>query len=256
MTIFKVNISTLDLLGLLGDIIPFAADPKVEEALAVVRLEWDGAGLLHAQATNRIASGNSTWCADDMPEMDVQLDMFTQPGGDDNAWVTFVPLHAAKTICADFKLPDKDAGQVMITMTYDIEKARLTVMREFVRNRPGKTTIIECFALVSDFPEVRRLLAEANEPVSAPEISYSPRMLSTFGNVRPRGGHMTLTFVHPRLTAVHIGPRFVGAITPVRERDPRDDVATAAVLAGPDVDDGPVSARPVDRWLTGGWGKQ
>jgi hypothetical protein len=256
MTTNRVNISTYDLVGMLNDVLPFAADPKGEEQLAVVLMSWDGeTGMLEVHATNRHVTGVCTWDPDDAPDYDVQVDMFVQPGGGSESWSVYLTTLACKAICADFKMPDKEATQAMMTILHDSDTDRVTVSRERAGVRPGKNISINGIARVDNYPHLREQVARAAiDPAAAPtivhQVGFSPYLLGLFSEVRARGGYLTLTFLAERLTLVNIGPRFIGTIVPVRERDPRDDVA-ARVPAGADVDDGPSSDRPHDHWLTG-----
>lgn len=264
--IHTVHIYTPDLLGLFGDVLSFAADPKAETALAVVRLSYDGDnGLLHAEATNRMVGGISTWDPDDMPDMpgddDVQTGLGSQPGGGAESWTVFIPAIDAKSICADFKVAEPKKGStatpVMLTLNCDDITGLVTVSRERVGRLTGKTISIKGDTSVPRWPDVSDVTTSAalNAPVGTVEASYFPTLLAPFLDVRTRGGHMTMHFVSEKIHFVTIGPRFSGFISPARDRDPRDEMAAAGVPAGANVGDEPDGVFPggsVDRWLTGG----
>ncbi|WP_213451561.1 hypothetical protein [Rhizomonospora bruguierae] len=58
-----ITIPTGELVGLLGDVVPFASPDKDMPNYNVVRLEWDGE-MLHALTCDTIRIGWSSWHPD------------------------------------------------------------------------------------------------------------------------------------------------------------------------------------------------
>lgn len=208
-----IIVPTGELVGILADVIPFAATDKDLPSVNAVRLEWDGQHL-HALATDRVRVGISTWDPDDDPEEDAQDDLFTEMGGADDAWAVVMPLPDAKDMVSAYKL---DAKGYNVPLTVDAEPGRVKVVRSRDTGHSAITMAVDC-PLSLEFPDVRAILDKAQDAQPFASICYTAKALADFAKVRPRGP-LKLTFTGERgLTRVSIGERFLGAIVPVRER--------------------------------------
>lgn len=208
-----ITIPTCELTGILSDAIPFASADKEFPAINAVKVDWDGQ-MLHAQATDRYVIGWAQWHPDDGPAQDEQEDLFTKWGGADDPWSVLLPLDDAKDIASVFKLSAKE-GWAPLTVEY--LDGRLKVIRTRDTGHSAITQVVE--GRTEEYPDLRKLLAEANlfEPTDG--LSYDAKRIALFAKVRQRDA-MRLTFTgETRLTHVSIGERFSGAIMPVREKD-------------------------------------
>jgi hypothetical protein len=196
-----------------------------------------------------MSSGWSTWDPQDDPLLDMREELLDRPGGGEDDWTTYVPIDAAKTIAKDLKLPDKEAVNALVTVVYDERPARLTLTRGRAGRRIGKTLSVDCSPPgVGLFPDLAKLFAEHSALAPVREASYHGTLLADFGMVRPRGGYLTLTFAADGLSLVAVGPRFVGSITTIHERD--DEVPGQMAL--PLGDEATWSGRPEGVWLEDG----
>jgi hypothetical protein len=206
-----ITIPTGDLTGVLSDVIPFAFPDPDLPAINCVRIEWDGA-LLHALSTDRYRVGWSSWHPDDQPDIDSQDDLFTKWGGADDPWQATVTLDDAKELVKVFKLPVKEQR---VPLSLNVDRGQVTIHRD---RDTGYTALrLDIPDQLLEFPDVRKLLADADgvEPVTA--LAFNARFLADFGKVRP-GAPMQLSFTGSTgLAHVAIGKRFTGAIMPVRE---------------------------------------
>lgn len=206
-----ITIPTGDLTGILADVIPFAFPDDDLPDLHCLRLEWDGRQL-HALTTDRYRAGISTWVPGEIPEgKEVQDDLFTDWGSGDDPWSVTIALPDAKELVKVFKLPPKEEHNVPVTVDYDHAYGRVTVKRTRDSGHSAITVIAESSG--SAFPDVRKLLANADKVKPTRKVSYSARFMADFGKVRP-AGPLELTFTG-NLTHVTIGERFVGAIMPI-----------------------------------------
>jgi hypothetical protein len=214
-----ITIPTLELVGLLNDVVAFASADKDDPILRTVHLEWDGQQL-HAMATDRYHLGWSRWSPDDPPPEEleeVQEDLFTDWGGDDAPWAATVDLDDAKEAARMFKLPVKKGGWTPLTLDCGVEQ--LTISRA----RLGAHTALkqECRRDVLPagelYPDVRVVLGESDrpdEPVEA--LAFTACRLASFAKVRVRGP-VEMSFAGlGRPVRVRIGNRFDGVILPVR----------------------------------------
>lgn len=213
-----VTIPTGDLCGILADTIPFALPGDDLPILNSVRLEWDGEQL-HAMATDRYHIGWSTWRPDDQPDTDgdQQDDLFTEWGSGDNPWHLYIPLADAKDIVSNYKLPPKERGAAL-TVGHDWAASgqQLTVDRSRLTGHSALRMVV-AGAVGDDFPDLRKLLADASTARPVKDIGFTPRYLADFAKVRPRGP-LRMTFTgEGKLVHVTIGDRFVGAIQSVKE---------------------------------------
>lgn len=222
-----ITIPTCELAGLLNDAAAFAATDKDDIVRRTVHLEWDGQQL-HALATDGYHFGWTRWNPDDPPPEgldEVQEDLFTDWGGDDEPWAATVDLDDAKEAAKVFRLPMKegwtpltlDAGWDTIVVGRSRIGAHTALKQEMRRNvLPAKTA----------YPDLRALLNEddrPDEPVG--ELAFIAARLANFARVRPRGP-LELTFTGPsRKVRVRIGDRFDGLILPVRRDADNEDLA-------------------------------
>lgn len=207
----SLTITTADLCGLLGDVLPFALADDDLPVLNAINLTWDG-GQLHAQATDHRRIAWASWHPDDAPEQDVQGDIFHQPGSGDPPWQILIPLADAAHLVKTYKLPAKEA--VRVALTLDVVLGRLTVERDRDSGHPTITTVIE--ARPGEFPDVRGMLGKLDtvEPVDG--LAFTAKLLADFAKVRPRGALEFKFTGEDKPALVTIGDRFVGAIAPVR----------------------------------------
>lgn len=209
-----ITIPTGDLVGILSDVAPFACpDPELPNFHAV-RLEWDGE-LLHAMALDGTRIAWSTWSPDDQPDDDERQDsMFAQPGGDDLPWAVNLSLPDAVELAKVYKLPAKRAG-APLTLDITAAETRLTVSRDRDTGHTEHTMTVQSMTDVQ-FPDIRKVLAEADVVVEAEEMRYSGRLLADFGAKVRQRDTMLMRFGE-KLTVIEIGSRFVGAIAQARE---------------------------------------
>lgn len=214
-----ITISTLDFVGLLSDVVPFASTDETLPALNGVRIEWDGSRL-HAMSTDRYRIGWSQWDPDDDPDEDVQEDLFTQWGGADDGWRVTIPLNDAKGLVKSYKLPTKEAVSCPLSVEYD--RLRLVVRRLSDSGYSALRMDIEGLPepdaedASPRFPDLRKLLSEMDVLQPTRSVHFSARLLADFAKVRQRGP-LEFRFTGPKTLAhVSIGERFIGAIMPVR----------------------------------------
>lgn len=217
-----LTIPSIDLLGTIGDCLPFIDADKDAVERRCVQLTWDGA-LFHASATDGIRAAVSSWDPDDVPDEDVQDEIGTTLGEDtDGAWSFVLSSDDAAHLLKTAK-PVKGMEYVPLHVTYDGEL--LTVRRSKATRLPGFTLAYD--GMAHDFPDVRTYVVEAaGKAESVKEIAFNAVLMADFGKVRQRGNPARWTFAGDRSPAVvEIGERFVGAIMPVR---PSEDRAEAA----------------------------
>lgn len=208
-----LTIPTTDLLGTIGDCLPFIPADKEDVERRCVHLRWDG-GQFHASATDGIRAVVSSWHPDDIPDADVQDEIGTTLGEDsDGEWEFILSADDAAHLLKTAK-PVKGMEYTPLHVTWDGEL--LTVRRSKASRLPGFTLAYDGMDHV--FPDVRAYVVEAAgkaEPVK--EISFNAVLVADFGKVRQRGNPARWTFGGDRHPAVvEIGERFVGAIQPVR----------------------------------------
>lgn len=211
-----VTITTADLVGLLGDTIPFAHGDDDLPYLNAINVVWDG-DKLHAQATDMYRIAWSSWHQDDEPERDYQTDLLAPVGSDDDPWQVLVPLDDAQHLVKTFKLPPKESYAVV---TLDVDVHRLTVKRARETGHCQIRVDIDGVQTAEGvgFPDLAALLSKFDVVSKVDGIAFNPKLLADFGKVRPRGNAMSLRFTgEDSAVLVTIGERFCGSIMPVRE---------------------------------------
>lgn len=215
-----VTIPTSELVGLLGDTIPFASPSDEVPVLNAIRVEWDGAQL-HAMSTDRYRIGWSTWDPSDDPDEGRQDDLFTEYGSDEDGeqWHLHIGLADAKDIVAAYRLGAKeDDAPLTVARVVTAEGEQLTVDRSRLTGYSAITMVVRGAHADPD-PNIRGLLAKHDTAVPVGEIAYTAKLLADFAKVRARGP-LRLTFTgETKATLVAIGDRFVGAIVPVKESE-------------------------------------
>ncbi|RKR92828.1 hypothetical protein BDK92_7310 [Micromonospora pisi] len=213
-----ITLRTSDLIGLINDVVGFAADNKEVPDLNCVQIRWDGE-MLHVAATDRVYAGISSWHPDDDPDSDAdaQDGLWPDFGGDDEPWKILIDLATAIEVTKKFKLGTKQ-GSVPVALDYigDGPDGRLRISRS-IDTGGGFGLSMVANGVVVDFPDPRPILHAPilARPVS--KIAFNGARLGRFGDVRQRGGEAEWTFTGPdEMAHVRIGKRFVGAIQPVR----------------------------------------
>lgn len=102
-----IILSTRELVGLLGDVLPFVATDEDDVAHTCVRVEWNPEDeTLFTLATNRSQAVRSVWDVDS-EEGEEEVPYAYGLLGDDPAFSVRVATRSAKDIVSAFKLPDK-----------------------------------------------------------------------------------------------------------------------------------------------------
>ena len=221
-----ITIPTGELTGLLNDVTPFALPDEDLPELSAVRLEWDGQ-VLHAFAHDLHRVAWSQWCPDDPPVDPEQQQLGVEWGGADDPWAITIALRDAKEIAAVFKVPNKER-ECPLGMHYQAD-GRLKVARSRESSRSALTGIWEDTGL--PFDNLRERLSRWDRLKAIRSIAFNAALLADFELVRPRGP-LRLTFTgEEKPTLVEIGPRFCGAIMPIRT-EPRAPGASLATAEG------------------------
>lgn len=209
-----ITIPTGDFVGILNDVIPFAARDDDLPDVNCVRIEWSGEQM-HALTTDRYRIGWSTWDPDDEHEGEHQDDLFTRWGGTDEPWAVTVSLDDAKDLAAHYKLGPKEH---MTPLTVEHEGDRLRVARSRDTGYSAITTLVRDEFVM--FPDVRQILRDAAAVQFVSGLSFNAKYLADFAKVRPRGP-LVMQFTGPgKVAHVSIGSRFTGAIMTISEAAP------------------------------------
>lgn len=206
-----VTIPTGDLIGLISDVAPFAAQDD-KSLFNCVRLEWDG-NLLHAMATDRYHLAWGQWHPDDEHELPRQDSLFTTFGGDGDPWSAVIGLPDALHIKKVFKLGKKQwatALTVQLTEDGSVEVARDhdTGYSALIATLPG---------LDRELIDFRAVLSKHDTTKERAGLAFNAKQLADFAKVRARGPmHMIFT---ETIAHVSIGQRFCGAIMPINETE-------------------------------------
>ena len=206
-----ILVPTGELTGVLGDVVPFACPDDDLPSMNCVRIEWDGQ-MLHALATDRFRIAWSMWHPDDQPDADSQDDLFTTWGGADEPWKATICLDDAKELVKVFKLPTKEQR---VPLSLDLNQEQVTVRRD---RDTGYTALrLDIPDKLAEFPDVRKLLADADRIEAVTGLMFNAKYLADFGKVRPRSP-LQMSFTGATgIAHVSVGKRFTGAIMPVRE---------------------------------------
>jgi hypothetical protein len=205
-----IELPTMEFVGALNDVIPFASTEKDDPGYAVVRMDWTGEGLF-LMASNRHQHVRY--------ETDSRI---WQNEPDDDPYSVRIPLSDAKMLASAFKLPTKHSyvtvgiavnsfsvGENLYRVTFSREGAddysRLA-LNVFGRGRP----MTDADPKETDIPEE---IAKWQGVVASREVTaWSPKSLANFGKV-DRHGAILLEFLKDSDGApvrVSSGPRFVG----------------------------------------------
>lgn len=219
-----ITISTGDLLGVIGDAIPFALDDEEFPEVSNLRLEWDG-DMLHATTTDLYRIGWASWHPDDDPDAGGQDNLLTEWGGADDPWAVYVSLANAKHLIKTYKLPFKRRrAPLEVEFVEHLDSpSELIVRRRLWTGHTSITTVIEALLLDNPPKHPRDVLAAADTVTPAGQLVYNANWLADFAKVRARGPlELTITG-ETGPTLVTIGKRFVGAIKPMgpEEREAR-----------------------------------
>lgn len=216
-----LTIPTTDLLGCIGDCLPFISPDKDDVERRCIQLRWDG-DTFHASATDGIRAVVSSWNPDDDVDEDVQFEIGTTLGEDTPGEWQF--LLSADDAAHLLKTAKPVKGLEYVPLFVELDMTLLKVRRAKQARLPGFTITYD--GLDFPFPDLRGYVVEAAgrvEPVK--EIAFNAVLVADFGKVRQRGNPARWTFGGDRHPAVvEIGDRFVGVIQPVR---PAEDKAAA-----------------------------
>jgi hypothetical protein len=210
-----LTIPTSDLLGILGDALPFISPDKDDIERRCIDLRWDGT-MLHAGATDVTRVVVSSWHPEDDPDHDTQLQFGVVLGEDrPTTWQILLSADDVGHLLKTAK-PVKGLEQTLLTLVY-ADGPVLEVARAKQARLPGIQLAYD--GLNFAFPDLRQALVEAASRAEAvKEIAWNGELMADFGRVRQRGGPARWTFSGPQHPAVvEIGTRFVGSIQPVPE---------------------------------------
>lgn len=217
-----ITIRTADLVGILTDVIPFAADIPELPHINAVRMEWDGE-MLHAEATDTLHAARSSWHPDDDASgSSKQATAFDILGGADNPWALIVRYDEAKEIVKDYRLPTKEADCLL---TLDYNRGALTIRRSRDTGHAAKQFVAE--GRMVEFPRVGAWLDGDMVQATVQQIQYSGAVFARVGQVRQRG-LMRMVF-GTKWTRVTIGDRFVATLSPDRSGERSEQPALAGV---------------------------
>lgn len=206
-----IVIPSVELVGLLTDVISFALDDTDFPDLNCVRIAWDGE-LLHTQAYDGTHLGWSRWSPDDDPDTDAQESLTDPWGGTDEPWTVIISLADAKLLAKDYKVK-KELFWTPLQIGEDC--GNLRIHRDRALGLMAKTVTVD--GQQRNFPDLAITVAGYDRVEPVRTIAFTAGLLAHFGDVRPRGP-MEVTFTGQRGPAVvRIGARFTGAIQPVRQ---------------------------------------
>lgn len=214
-----IRVPTGELVGLLSDVIGFAAAAKVRTHLSVVRLYWNGT-VLHAEATDQTHWGHAWWHPHDDPPVDAQEEMHSRWGGADAPWSILIPVDDAKDLVKNFTLTGKKTWAVALEVSTG-EFNRLRVFRPRSDEHSALRQDIEGYLPPTDytqFPDVPSQLEARRDPADrqVAAIAFDPRRLAVLGKVRPRGPARFTFWGTLGAADLTIGDRFEGALQAAR----------------------------------------
>lgn len=207
-----LTIPSVEFTGVLGDVLSFALDDPDFPDLCCVRIHWDGEQL-HTQAHDGTHVGWSRWSADDDPVGADAQESYLEPwGGADDPWAIIVTLEDAKLLVKMFKVKKE---LFFTPLQVDHVAGNLRITRNRVPGLMAISTTVDGHPRT--FPDIALKLAEHDRADAVRTIAFTAAQLAHFADVRVYGP-MEVTFTGTRGPAlVHIGNRFTGAITPVRQ---------------------------------------
>lgn len=227
-----VTLSTLELRGMLKDVIPFASTDEDYPALNCVRLEWTGQELL-AQATNGFAVAQLAWNPDEEDFDDDQESLISLYGFDPGAppFKVRIALQEAKNIVTTFALKGNKKQFAPIGITVEEENIAENTYRVIFHRESGgdswKPLEFKASGRGSprphsdDAPEVdlRVLMAQADGiEAYMPGVWWTPKLLAAFGKCREHGP-LEMEFTgEDKTVRWRMGHRFHGLIQPVRQQ--------------------------------------
>lgn len=205
-----ITTPTADLTGIVSDALPFAGDDKAYAMTYSVHLYWDGQ-MLHAEATDHLAVGRSSWQPWDDPETDVQPELGIEWGGADDPWSVVMTVDEAKELVSVFKLPAKQGWTPLYVEL--IDGVRLKIFRHKGPKHTAITLGIEDAGF--PYPDLDKVMKDALFSVPTAELWINARLLGAFASVRQRGTmHMTFGGEN-KVVEIAIGARFHGAVMPI-----------------------------------------
>lgn len=218
-----IEMSTMDFVGALSDVIPFASTDVDEPTYNCVRIEWDGEAM-YTLASNRNQHVRYRW------------DDFTDRQPDHTPFSVRVSLADAKHAVSAFKLPNKlGHARIQIRVSggmsddglHTVKLSRAgsegswspLTMHLFGRGAPteGEAPEVDIHKLIKD-------VASVDSEVAA--IAFYGDRLSNFGKVRNHGAvEFRFTGTETQAVEVKIGERFQGVVWPARlERHNTTDI--------------------------------
>ena len=240
-----VTLSTLELRGLLNDVIPFAGTDEDYPALNCVRLEWTGEELL-AQATNGFSVAQITWTPDEEEFDDNQESLISLYGFDPTAprFRVRIGLEDAKNIVRAYTLKGAKKQFAPVGITVEEENiAENTYRVVFHRDAGGDSWKALTFKASGrgsprphsdDAPEVdlaHLIAGSAGVEAYLPSVWWTPKALAAFGKCRNHGA-LEMEFTGENCPVRwKMGHRFEGLIQPVRQ-DPEPPRRGRELLEG------------------------
>lgn len=230
-----IKISTRELVGMLKDVLPFAAT-DTDTLDNVVRLEWDGESLI-ASATDRFRMARETWTPDDEEYTEAADADVCIYEADAPLFSVRLSLPDVKSIIKAFTMQAKLNHAVVRISVGVASLEENTYAVRFAREGSDRWSRLEFHATgygaprEGEIPEpdIAELLATfegRSEPTTG--VAWNAGKLDAFAKVRPLGP-LKMTFTG-YMKPVHfaMGSRFQGLIQPVREEVPADEYARAA----------------------------
>lgn len=220
-----LTLPTRELVGLIGDVLPFASPDPDDSTWHRIVLRWDGSRL-HALAGDGTRLAWMSWGPDDGDAPELPLDWGTARFADiDTSWELAILPENAKEIATKFKVATKlgempirvigDNDSIVVERDADADGS--VSLKSVALSRPWDDNAPRIDGVIGDIAE------RAAAPSAAPlrSVAYSGYALADFCNpkvVRQRGP-IVLVF-GPASTYVTIGRWFRGAL--VQSTPPRD----------------------------------
>lgn len=245
-----ITMSTMELRGMLADVIPFASTADDDPAFNCIRLEWDGEKLI-AQASDRFRMAQLTWTADeetydDDADSEALIALY---GAEDGlpAFKVRIGLADAQNVVRAFTLkgPKKQFAPVGIVIeTESVSDNTYTV--RFTRAAGGDAWTALTFkaaargasrAYSDDIPEgdlttvlteyrdIAESLAKVPEnqftEAHIPRVAFTAKLIAGWAKARDHGPvEMSFTGAD-RTIWWKMGHRYEGTIQPIRANKPK-----------------------------------